>query len=155
MIGTDSLICLSTTLSFYLFFSFLTMPPSFSSYSLFSVTPPSKVVDLAQGLLQTRATKARGLNSASLLLQPKNQVLLQVSHFIVRLREGVRYALSISDTTQSEKFAEAKAAWASVQTLLLEATKVVNLNLNLNLNEYQPIRATKTIAVRRSGGKSA
>jgi hypothetical protein len=84
----------------------------------------SKVVGLAEGLLQSRATKARGLSSASLLLQPKNQVLLQVSNFIIRLREGVRYALSISDTTQSEKFAEAKAAWASVQTLLLEATKV-------------------------------
>lgn len=116
----------------HIFVSFL-LSPTLSVYSIslshLFLSSLSKVVDLAEGLLQSRATKARGLSSASLLLQPKNQVLLQVSNFIVRLREGVRYALSISDTTQSEKFAEAKAAWASVQTLLLEATKV-KLKLN-------------------------
>ena len=68
------------------------------------------------------------------LLQPKNQALLKVAYFVARLRDALRAALAIGDTTQAEKFAEAKTAWDDTQRLLLEATSVEGLvgeNLDL------------------------
>lgn len=77
--------------------------------------------------LLASAPHVRGLTDSTRLLQAKNRHLIKASAYVARLRDALQHALRISDTTQQEKFAEAKVAWDGIQRLLLEATSVEGL----------------------------
>jgi hypothetical protein len=98
--------------------------PDFSTFRL--QVAAQAVQKLADALQQT--PKGRATPDATRLLQPSNQTLLRAATFVAKLRDAVRSALAIGDTTQQDKFAEAKVAWDAIQRILLEATHVEGTN---------------------------